>query len=67
MQFPLKTKQYSVMSGFCGDLAKGLALSGIVGQGIVLDQTNLRLIITLTWLGVAAIFLYLAVLISKYE
>lgn len=55
------------MSGFCDDLAKGLALSGIVGQGIVLDQTNLRLIITLTWLGVAAIFLYLAVLISKYE
>ena len=67
MQFPLQPKQYSVISGFCTDLAKGIALSAIVGQSIILESSNLRLVIILTWLIVALLLLYMAVLISKYE
>lgn len=64
--FPLKSSQLKVLSDFCSDFAKGLALAAVIGQGFVGEVSGLvRVIFSLVWSSLACIFLYFAVYLAK--
>jgi hypothetical protein len=66
MKISLSRSQFKILSSFCLDFAKGLALSTVIGQGFIGEiKSGLRLIFSAVWIGMACIFLYFALLCAK--
>ncbi len=65
MRFSINSGQTRVLAEFCKDLAKGIALGAILGQGVGVSQSNL--ILTMAWVSLAMAFLLFAMKFSSYD
>lgn len=63
-----KPAQFRTAANFCNDLAKGLLLATILGQGNLAGlETPQRIIISLGWVIFALLSFIVAVSLSRYE
>ena len=67
MIIKIRATQIQVLAEFCKDLAKGVTLAAILGQGFQIGVEGMALSITLGWTIVAIIFLLAAIKLSSYE
>ena len=66
MELKLKPSQFNTLSNFFNDVAKGLVLAAILGQGTLTNFSGLvRILISLFWIMSALFLLYFAVLFSR--
>lgn len=68
VMFPLKLRsyQFKVLSDFCSDFAKGLALAVVIGQGFAGEVRGLeRASFSLIWIMFACLFLYFAIYLAQ--
>jgi len=62
----LTNEQLKLLAGFFSDLAKGVAIASIVGQGFVLEFAGLTRIVSLVvWIFTACLFLFFGLYFSK--
>jgi len=62
----LTNEQLKLLAGFFSDLAKGVAIASIVGQGFVLEFAGLTRIASLVvWIFTACLFLFFGLYFSK--
>lgn len=63
-----KPAQFRTAANFCNDLAKGLLLATILGQGnLTTLETSQRVIISLGWVIFSLLSFVVAVSLSRYE
>jgi ABC-type glucose/galactose transport system permease subunit len=64
----LKKSQIKLLTGFLGDIAKGLMLGVVVGQWSIANiEIYSRVAITIIWFAWSLLCLHLAVFLAKYE
>lgn len=64
--FPLGKIQFKVVSDFCNDVAKGIMIAAVVGQGAMESLSGLsRGFLSLFWGFTSLFMLYFAILFSK--
>jgi len=62
----LSTEQYKILSEFFSDLAKGLILGAIIGQGFILKLTGfIRVTSSIFWVLGGCLFLFFALYFAK--
>lgn len=66
MKIILTSKQLATLSGFCGDVAKGLALASFLGQGIS-ENTSFedKMAISLTYLAISLLMIIFALILDR--
>lgn len=66
LMLSLESGQFKVLADFFSDLAKGLILAAVIGQGFVSEISGLaRAIFSIFWITFACVSLYLALYFSK--
>jgi len=66
MRISLSSGQAEVLSGFCSDVAKGLMLAGILGQGFVsLESVVSRVIASFLTILLSFFFLFFALRLKE--
>lgn len=67
MSWQLKSSQFKTLADFCNDVAKGVMLAVIVGQGVLGNIIGIeRLVVSLAWVFISLSLLYFAVIFSQY-
>ncbi len=61
----LKLYQYNIVSRFCEDIAKALAIAVILGQIAITASFQVRIVLSVATLSVSLIMLYFAIYFSK--
>lgn len=68
MLFKLGSAQRRVVAGFSSDVAKGLILASILGQGTIERLPVVqRFLISFVWVGLGLLLLYFAIRFTPYE
>jgi len=63
-----KKPQIKILTGFLGDISKGLMLGVVIGQWSIAGiETYNRVLISITWFAWSLLCLHLAVFLAKYE
>ena len=66
MKITWSIAQYKTLSAFCNDVAKGLMLAGILGQGIAESlSVDSKIIISFVYLFLSLLLLYFALICSR--
>ena len=61
-----KHRDFLVLSEFCNDVAKGVMLAAVIGQGVLPSMLGFtRALMSLFWILVSLFLLYLAVLFKR--
>lgn len=64
MTFKLRTAQANILADFCKDVAKGIVIAVILGQTI--QTGGVAIVLTLSWVITAIIFLLIAMKFSQH-